>query len=61
MHQTAKYSAIGSLLVIAVILTVVDSYIPHEITLVRQIISGVELVVMLVIAAITLRVVLEDL
>ena len=48
------------LLVPIIILTVIISYIPHELTLIRQALSLVQLGFMTTIAVITVRFVLED-
>jgi len=48
------------LLGIIVLLTIINSYIPHQFSLVRGAVSGIQLVFMATTMGITLRRVLED-
>jgi len=60
MAPQTSIGRIFTLLVPTIALTVIDSYIPHDFTLIRGVLSLVQLGFMAVIAVITIRYVLED-
>ncbi len=60
MTPQASVSRIFALLVPTVVVTIIISYIPHDLTLIRQVLSFVQLGFMAIIAVLTVRAVLED-
>lgn len=60
MQQSTTTAKIGSLLISIIVLTMFISYIPHELTLIRQALSLVQLGLMAVIMTVTVRAVLRD-
>ncbi|GAC1369015.1 MAG: hypothetical protein NVSMB39_0340 [Candidatus Saccharimonadales bacterium] len=60
MQQSTTTATIGSLLTAIVILTVVISYIPQELNIIRQTLSLVQFGLMAVIMTVTVRAVLRD-
>ena len=63
LTMAPQNSAIGRifiLLVPTIIIAILNSYIPHEFTAVRQVLSCVQLALMAAIVFVTIRFVLED-
>jgi hypothetical protein len=60
MSQQSTYSRLIGLIFIVTAITIADSYIPHELTLAREIVSYAILAIMAVIVAVTVRALLRD-
>ena len=60
MAPQTTIGRIFMLLVPTIAITIIDSYVPHELTLVRSVLSLVQLGFMAVIAIVAIRYVLED-
>ena len=59
-QESTTLSRIGALLVVTIAITIVDSYVPRELNLVRQMISLVQLGFMLAIMVLAVRSILSD-
>lgn len=60
MQQSTTTAKIGSLLIATILMTIFISYIPHELTLIRQALSLVQLALMATVMTVTVRAVLRD-
>ncbi len=60
MNPSSTAQRIGSLLAITIGITIADSYVPHELTLVRQLLAIVQLGLMAAIVVLTLGSLLRD-
>ena len=60
MQQSTTTSRIGTLLVITVAITIFDSYIPHDQTMIRGILSYVQLGFMAAVMVVAVRALLRD-
>ena len=60
MKEYTFASKLGILLATDVVITIVDSYIPHELSPIRMVMAGIILMFMAATMAVTIRYVLED-
>lgn len=60
MNQPKTVGTLGPLLIVVFAVTLFDSYVPHDMTLIRQVFAGIQLMLTLAIVAITLRSVLRE-
>lgn len=60
MNQHTTINRIGAMLATTVVITILYSYIPLELTPVRQLLSLVQLGFMIAIMTLTMRIVLRD-
>jgi len=60
LNRSKTFASLGFLLTLTIGLTIFDSYVPHEFTLERQLLSVTLLILMLMIGILTLRSILQD-
>ncbi len=60
MNQQSTFNRIGAMLAITVAITILYSYIPLELTPVRQLLSLIQLGFMIAIMTLTMRVISRD-
>ncbi len=61
MQESTTTAKIGSLLTTIVVLTIVISYVPQEIAIIRQFLSLVQLILMATVMTVAVRSLLRDL